>query len=208
MREAMRFEPFGEKIPFCEPYWYQGGPSPYYKESHRKFRDELRAWLQENVTPHCEKWIASEKGYPTSLHRAFYEAGFGGAIFPAEYGGTPPADFDAFHEVILWYELGYSVPGAVLGQLAINSMALPPILKFGSEYLKQLLVRDVITGRSMLSLAISEPEAGSDVANVQADVMVVVVCGSRSRVAIEVDCGSAETEMEMGVGRGWGLGFE
>jgi alkylation response protein AidB-like acyl-CoA dehydrogenase len=45
----------------------------------------------------------------------------------------------------------------VLGQLGINSMALPPLLRFGSQRLKEKVVRDVVTGRKHISLAISEP---------------------------------------------------
>jgi len=54
----------------------------------------------------------------------------------------------------------------VLGQMAINSMALPPILNAGSDYLKQKVCRDVIEGRKFICLAISEPGAGSDVAKI------------------------------------------
>lgn len=43
---------------------------------------------------------------------------------------------------------------------AINSMALPPILNYGSEYLKNKVARDVVTGRKHICLAISEPTAG------------------------------------------------
>ncbi len=57
--------------------------------------------------------------------------------------------------------------GSPLGQLAIDSMALPPILLAGSDYLKDKVARDVISGRKHISLAISEPSAGSDVANIQ-----------------------------------------
>lgn len=57
--------------------------------------------------------------------------------------------------------------GGVLGQLSINSMALPPILKFGSSYLRQKVCRAVITGEKCISLAISEPWAGSDVAGLR-----------------------------------------
>jgi alkylation response protein AidB-like acyl-CoA dehydrogenase len=48
----------------------------------------------------------------------------------------------------------------VLGHNAINSMALPPIIKNGSQYLKDLVVRQVVTGKANISLAISEPTAG------------------------------------------------
>jgi acyl-CoA dehydrogenase len=49
----------------------------------------------------------------------------------------------------------------------IFSMALPPLMNFGSEYLKSLVVRSVISGEKNICLAISEPTAGSDVANIK-----------------------------------------
>eukprot|EP01124_Arcella_intermedia_P010218 TRINITY_DN1674_c0_g1_i1.p1 TRINITY_DN1674_c0_g1~~TRINITY_DN1674_c0_g1_i1.p1 ORF type:complete len:324 (+),score=71.14 TRINITY_DN1674_c0_g1_i1:24-974(+) len=54
-----------------------------------------------------------------------------------------------------------------MGRGGINSIALPPILKAGSDYLKNKVCRDVITGQKNISLAISEPGAGSDVSNIQ-----------------------------------------
>jgi len=46
-------------------------------------------------------------------------------------------------------------------------MGLPPILVYGSQYLKDKVARDVITGKKAICLAISEPWAGSDVANIK-----------------------------------------
>ena len=57
--------------------------------------------------------------------------------------GTRPDDFDAFHEMILWDEIGRAGGGAVLWQLGVNSMALPPVIDYGSDYLKDLVVRSV-----------------------------------------------------------------
>ena len=56
--------------------------------------------------------------------------------------------------------------GAVLRQLSVNSMALPPVLNYGSDYLKDKVARDVVAGKKNICLAISEPLAGSDVANI------------------------------------------
>lgn len=50
---------------------------------------------------------------------------------------------------------------------SVPAVALPPILNFGSDYLKNLVARDVVTGKKNICLAISEPLAGSDVANIQ-----------------------------------------
>jgi len=60
-------------------------------------------------------------------------------------------------------EIGREGATGCLGQGGINSMALPPILKYGSDYLKDKVCRAVITGQKHISLAISEPSAGSDV---------------------------------------------
>jgi hypothetical protein len=37
----MQSDKFGEPLPFCEPYWYQGYPSPYYKQGHKDFRAKV-----------------------------------------------------------------------------------------------------------------------------------------------------------------------
>ena len=65
------------------------------------------------------------------------------------------------------YELAQLGGGGVLGQLSINSMALPPVINVGSQKMKDEVVRAVVTGKKNICLAISEPGAGSDVANIQ-----------------------------------------
>jgi len=157
-------EKFGLQIPFAEPYWYQGYHSPNFHDGHRAFRKKVREFVEKELIPYRDEWIKT--GYPTSLHEKIYQAGISGIIYPAEYGGTPLPDFDAFYEIILVDEVA-RVGGGVLGQLGINSMALPPIIQFGNDYLKKLVLRDVITGKKSCCLAISEPYAGSDVANLQ-----------------------------------------
>lgn len=53
-------------------------------------------------------------------------------------------------------------------RLTSFGIALPPILSVGSQYLKDKVARDVITGKEIMSLAVTEPYAGSDVANLRA----------------------------------------
>lgn len=73
------------------------------------------------MKPYLEDWV-EQGGYPRELHRKAYLAGISGVIYPREYGGTPPPDFDAFHELILWDELARIGGTSALGQLGINSM--------------------------------------------------------------------------------------
>jgi alkylation response protein AidB-like acyl-CoA dehydrogenase len=61
-------------------------------------------------------------------------------------------------------QLARSSTGGVLGHLMINAMALPPLLAHASPALKALVAAPVVAGRAFISLAISEPGAGSDVA--------------------------------------------
>jgi alkylation response protein AidB-like acyl-CoA dehydrogenase len=130
-----------------------------------KFRALVRKFLEEEIKPNVEKWV--KEGYPPELHKRAYEVGIQGILYPAEYGGTRPADFDAFYELIMCDEMARMGGAYVLGQAAINSMALPPILNAGSEEMKRRVVPAVVRGEKNICLAISEPYAGSDVANIR-----------------------------------------
>jgi len=154
-------------VPYGEPYWYSKFESPYYKQTHIDFRAKVRAFVDKEITPFCHEW--DEAGtYPRELHEKAYKAGVLAAIWPVEYGGTPPKDFDAFHDFILVDELSRCGAGGILWAVFFSfGIALPPVLKVGSPYLKDLVCRDVITGKKIMSLAVTEPYAGSDVAGLR-----------------------------------------
>jgi len=122
--------------------------------------------VEEEILPYADEWV--KHGYPyKELHPKGYKAGVLGAIYPVEFGGTVPegaTKSDAFHELIMWDELSRcgSIPAAegILGQHSINSMAVPPIMKYGPPHLKDKVARAVVTGEQNICLAISEPSAG------------------------------------------------
>jgi alkylation response protein AidB-like acyl-CoA dehydrogenase len=152
-------------VPFADPYWYNPKyKSPYYKETHCQFALKVRAFVDKELMPFVHEW--DEAGtYPPELHEKAYKAGIYGAVWPTEYGGTPPPDFDAFHDFILTDELGRCGGGGIIWACFFSfGIALPPILNVGSQYLKDKVARDVITGKKIMSLAVTEPWAGSDVA--------------------------------------------
>eukprot|EP01090_Pellita_catalonica_P007709 TRINITY_DN18300_c0_g1_i1.p1 TRINITY_DN18300_c0_g1~~TRINITY_DN18300_c0_g1_i1.p1 ORF type:complete len:387 (-),score=69.12 TRINITY_DN18300_c0_g1_i1:17-1177(-) len=129
---------------------------------------KVRKFVEEEIKPYVADWIKDPKGYPHELHEKFYAAGIGGMMYPEEYGGTPPpGGLDPFYELIVVDELARGGGGGALGQAGINALALPPILAAGSEFIKNKVCRDVITGKKFISLAISEPYAGSDVAGLR-----------------------------------------
>ena len=59
-KKIMNQNTFGTKIPFCEPYWYQGFHSPYYRESHISLRNKVRIFVENELIPNVDEWI--EKG--------------------------------------------------------------------------------------------------------------------------------------------------
>jgi alkylation response protein AidB-like acyl-CoA dehydrogenase len=163
-------ETFGSLVPFAEPAWYQGWESPYYGASHKAFRSRVRNFV-ESIRAETEDWdedALQGKPIDLSLFRRAWEAGVYAPQWPAALGGTPPeGGFDAFHDVIWLDELGRLSSSGMGAGFTIYTMALPPLLLGGSQYLKDKVAKDVITAKKFISLAISEPYAGSDVANIR-----------------------------------------
>ena len=170
---------YGNLVPFGDPFWYQGWNSPYYKESHRKFRTEVRAFCEKELMPFAHEWDEA-KQVPKELFEKCFKAGVlpgvVGPPWPTEYAGTniigglKPEEFDAFHELILVDEISRCGSGGILWGLSGGlSIGLPPILHFGSKYLKDKVAKDCLTGKKVICLAITEPYAGSDVANLQTE---------------------------------------
>eukprot|EP01084_Bolivina_argentea_P183358 316415_1 len=119
------------------------------------------------MMPYVDKW-EQEEDFPSDLREKAYAAGIYGAMYPKEYGGTPPKDCDTFHDLIMIDELSRTGCGGVLWSCFYAfGIALPPIFAVGSQYLKDKILRNVITGKKVMSLAITEPGAGSDVANIK-----------------------------------------
>eukprot|EP00931_Biecheleriopsis_adriatica_P069179 TRINITY_DN43055_c0_g1_i1.p1 TRINITY_DN43055_c0_g1~~TRINITY_DN43055_c0_g1_i1.p1 ORF type:complete len:434 (+),score=81.03 TRINITY_DN43055_c0_g1_i1:58-1359(+) len=170
---ATALAPFGDQAPSVEPYWYQGYPTPYYSDSHVAFRAKCRNFVESEIVPFLDGWIDSGKTYPQELHVKALKAGLPTAglavavqsLYPKEI--LPEGGFDSFHELIYLDELARAGPGGAMGQVGINSMALPPLLTAGNKHVQEMVVDAVISGEKNISLAISEPSAGSDVANIK-----------------------------------------
>ena len=111
-----------------------------------------------------------------------------GPPFPAEYvdPGTPhPADFDYFHELILYDELSRLGSSSAVAALSNGpAIAISAVWRFGSPEQKRKWLPDILMGRKFCALAISEPNAGSDVAGLKTTATRVSpggfqVCGNK-----------------------------
>ena len=72
-----------------------------------------------------------------------------------------------FHDLIFWDELARCGGGWLAACFLTINIALPPILAVGSDYLKEKVAPATISGKKIISLCITEPYAGSDVANIK-----------------------------------------
>lgn len=152
--ESLEGEPFGDGIPFGDPYWYSDCSSPYYSASHRRLRAEVRAFCDSEIIPHCHEWDEAKK-LPREIFIKAANAGIlqsvVGSPFPSKYSERPPPagidplEFDAFHELIVADELSRCGAGGVMwGLVGGLGIGLPPVIHFGSEYLKDKVIKECI----------------------------------------------------------------
>lgn len=138
--------------------------SYYFTEEHEMFRESLRSFLEKEVIPNIDKW-EEEQRIPRSIWEKMGEMGFLGLGYPAKYGGM---DLDFFYDVVFCEETSKVFSGGfTITQLVVQYMSGPYLLKYGSEQLKEKYLPGIISGKLISSIGISEPGAGSDVANIQ-----------------------------------------
>jgi alkylation response protein AidB-like acyl-CoA dehydrogenase len=65
---AANNKPFGDMVPYGDPSWYQDWFSPYYNDSHRKFRAAMREFVEKEIMPYCNEWDEQKK-VPRELYR-------------------------------------------------------------------------------------------------------------------------------------------
>ena len=134
----------------------------YFTDAHEELRTHVRRFLEKEVQPHLEEW--EEKTFPDSIMRRFGELGFLGLRYPVEYGGQAG---DYFSAVVLSEEMARIAAGGLGMAVAVQSeMATPPVFRFGTEEQKQRWLVPAIKGEQIAALAITEPDAGSDVAGI------------------------------------------
>jgi acyl-CoA dehydrogenase len=138
-------------------------PIPPFTEEHQEFRQSVRRFVREKLAPHANEWEAA-RWFPNEVFEWLAGQGYIGLKFPEQYGGDGDVVADAvFCEELAWCGSG----GLAAGIGAHGGIALPPIWKFGTEEQKQRYLVPGIRGEKIAALAITEPDAGSDVASIR-----------------------------------------
>lgn len=155
-------------------------PIPPFTEEHEEFRQTVRRFVERELLPHATEWEEA-RWFPNELFGRLAKHGYIGLKFPPEYGG----DGDLIADAVWVEELARCGSGGVSAGLGAHSgIALPPIWRFGTEAQKQRWLVPGIRGEKIGALAITEPDAGSDVAAIRTHARKVdggyVVNGSKT----------------------------
>ena len=151
---------------------------------HDEWRAQLRRFIDREIIPYAEDW--DENGaLPDELWPKAAEVGLLGLGFPEEFGGVTEG-IDVWHSIIVNEEMARVAVGGVTASLMVHGIGLPPVVNFGSAEIKQMVAPPVLAGSKRISLAITEPGGGSDVAQLQTSARLegdhYVVNGSKTYI--------------------------
>jgi acyl-CoA dehydrogenase len=138
--------------------------------------DAARKFIQTEVAPHLESWEDAGM-FPRSLYLRAADMGWLAMGYPEEFGGTPSPWKMRNAMTIALARAGGS--GGLMASLFSLNIGLPPLVRHGSPALQREVIPDVLAGRKISALAISEPGGGTDVsalrttARLEGDVYVV-----------------------------------
>ena len=138
------------------------GSEIYFNKDHELVRRAVRDFVNKEINPHVEEW---EEAGMTPLHDLFKkmgELGFLGIRYDEKYGGE---GLDYWYETVVLEECARIKCGGIPMAIAVQTnMATPAIENFGSEYLKETYLKPALKGEMVAAIAVTEPDAGSDVA--------------------------------------------
>ncbi|KAJ5121526.1 uncharacterized protein N7515_009487 [Penicillium bovifimosum] len=163
--------------PYSEPLLPQLDlRNPYYTDLHHKLRATVREYVDTNIAPYAAEW--EEAGQvPEAVRKRHCELGYAivhpltneedsaGLALP---GNVPRDKWDTWCSLILSDELtrvGYV--GVIWGLGGGNGIGCPPIARFGTPEQRRKWLPGVARGDIRFCLGITEPDAGSDVANIR-----------------------------------------
>jgi len=134
-----------------------------FEPEHEQFRDSVRRFMQAEVGPHADRWRAAGM-----VDRETYlKAGAQGllCVFGEErFGGAGIDDF-RFNQIIIEENMRHGDIGFYIN--LHNDLVAPYIHKLGSEEQKARFMPGVISGETILAVAMTEPSTGSDLAGMK-----------------------------------------
>jgi len=158
-----------------------------YTDEHRMFRDALRRYLAKEIVPHVEEW--EEAGIvPKEAWKKMGDQGFLAMSVPEEYGGLG-ADF--LYSVIVTEEMTRTNHSGLAAPLH-SDIIVPYIVAFASEEQKHKYLPGCISGDIITAIAMTEPNAGSDLAGMKTTAVEksdeIVINGQKTFISNGINC--------------------
>lgn len=165
-------------VPYAEPLWLTPQfKSPYYNESHRRLRHELRRFVDTEIKPEAQVKEADGTYISQELIDRMAETNvLAMRLGPGKHlngrtllGGMKGEDFDHFHDLLVAQEITRAnARGFQDGNMAGMMISLTAVSQWlNDEKLKQQVIAEVLSGKKTICLAITEAFAGSDVAGLR-----------------------------------------
>jgi len=133
----------------------------YLTETQKQVKQLARDFAEKEIAPFVRKY--DEKGeFPFEIMKKLGEIGFLGITFPEEYGGSGLKYLDY---VVIIEEISRVDPSIGLSVAAHNGLCTNHIYCFGDENQKRKYLPELCTGKKIGAWALTEPQAGSDAAN-------------------------------------------
>ncbi|GAB2459351.1 acyl-CoA dehydrogenase family protein [Jatrophihabitans fulvus] len=133
-----------------------------YDADHEAFRSTLRSFLEAEVVPHYDTWLADGL-VPRDLYRRLGDLGVFGISVPEEFGG---AGLDT-HKFIAIQSEETARLGVTAGTNVHVLLALPYIKHLATDEQKKRYLPDFVSGEQMWALAMTEPDTGSDLSGMR-----------------------------------------
>ncbi len=138
-----------------------------YTEEHKAIAATANKVIQSEINPYCNRWEEDGIFPAREVFQKLGKLGLLGINKPTKFGGM---GLDYSYQMAFTEELGTIESAGVSMGIGVQSdMATPALAKHGSDWLREEFLRPAITGDSVMSIAVSEPSAGSDVANIKTE---------------------------------------
>ncbi len=138
--------------------------SIYITEDLEAIRSQVREYVEQELVPNVEQW-ETERAVPRSVLDEMGKLGFFGLRIPEEYGGI---GMGTLATVVFAEELGRSTSGGTNATILVHTdLATPYVLNFGTSGQKGKWLPGLATGELISAIAVTEPDAGSDVAAIR-----------------------------------------
>jgi alkylation response protein AidB-like acyl-CoA dehydrogenase len=135
-----------------------------FSDEHRLFRRTLRGFLEEEIRPMLDDSFYETEEFPWEPVQEMADQGLFGVPVPPEYGG---AGLGEIGYGILLEEVSKVDTGLATIVGAHTGICLAPIHLFGTEAQKERYLPPLCRGEKIGAFALTEPQAGSDAANIR-----------------------------------------